>query len=129
MARANLLAYDITTGNLITSFNHRLNGQGRAITASPDGARMYVAGDSPPSTARPTTGSRPSHTATGALNTNFSGSLNASARTVTASNTAVYVGGKFTTANGSSAGPAGRLLHRRGLLRLEPRSRDARSMP
>jgi hypothetical protein len=30
VARANLLAHDITTGNLITTFDHRLNGQGLA---------------------------------------------------------------------------------------------------
>ena len=43
--RANLLAYDITTGNLITSFDPTLNGQVRAVAASPDGTRIYVVGD------------------------------------------------------------------------------------
>jgi len=43
--RANLLAFDITTGNLITAFNHALNAQGLGITASPDGSRVYVVGD------------------------------------------------------------------------------------
>jgi hypothetical protein len=44
VSRANLLAYNLTTGNLVTSFNHSLNGAGRAITASPDGTRVYVGG-------------------------------------------------------------------------------------
>ena len=35
---------DITTGDLITSFNHSLNGLGKTITASPDGSRIYVGG-------------------------------------------------------------------------------------
>src|SRR4051794_23883833 len=43
--RANLLAYDIGTGKLITSFAPNLNGQVLAVTASPDGSRLYVAGD------------------------------------------------------------------------------------
>src|SRR5690349_6302746 len=43
--RANLLAFDIRTGNLITSFNHSLNAQGLVVTASPDGTRVYVGGD------------------------------------------------------------------------------------
>ena len=103
VARANLLAYDITTGNLITTFNHRLNGQGRAITASPDGSTLYVAGDF--TTVDGVTHNRIASfsitTAAGVLNTGFTASLNGSARTVTASNTAVYVGGSFTSANGN----------------------------
>ena len=38
VTRSNLLAYDITTGKLITSFNHSLNAQGLAIAASPNGS-------------------------------------------------------------------------------------------
>ena len=103
VARANLLAYDITTGNLITAFDHRLNGRGRAITASPDGSTLYVAGDF--TTVDGVTHNRIASfaitTAAGVLNTGFTASLNGSARTVTASNTAVYVGGSFTSANGN----------------------------
>src|SRR3954463_12402578 len=43
--RNNLLAFDIRTGNLITSFVPDLNGQVMAVTASPDGSRIYVGGD------------------------------------------------------------------------------------
>src|SRR5215468_1052836 len=45
VTRNNLLAYNITTGNLITSFNHSLNGQGMVVQASPNGSRVYVGGD------------------------------------------------------------------------------------
>jgi len=103
VARANLLAYDITTGTLITAFNHPLNGQGRAITASPDGRTLYVAGDF--TTVDGVTHNRIASfsitTAAGVLDAGFTASLNGSARTVTASNTAVYVGGSFTSANGN----------------------------
>ena len=43
--RSNILAYDITTGALITSWAPSLNAQGLAITASADGSTIYVAGD------------------------------------------------------------------------------------
>ena len=101
VARANLLAYDITTGNLITGFNHTLNAQGRSITASPDGSRVYVAGNF-------TTVDGIAHnriaafdTATGALIPGFAG-LNNTTLAITASNSAVYVGGSFTTAGGNA---------------------------
>ena len=45
VARSNLLAYDITTGKLITTFSHTLNAQGLAIAASPNGSTIYVVGD------------------------------------------------------------------------------------
>ncbi len=41
----NIFAYDIRTGNRATKFNHSLNGQGRVVAASIDGARVYVGGD------------------------------------------------------------------------------------
>ncbi|MEZ5249825.1 MAG: hypothetical protein R2713_11610 [Ilumatobacteraceae bacterium] len=43
--RSNFLAYDLTTGNLITSFAPSFNGQVRTVVASPDGSRIYVGGD------------------------------------------------------------------------------------
>ena len=42
--RGNLLAYNITTGNLVTSFAPTLNGQVKTVAASPDGSRVYVGG-------------------------------------------------------------------------------------
>src|SRR3712207_8227272 len=38
-------SYDIRTGELITSFAPSLNAQALAVTASPDGSRIYVGGD------------------------------------------------------------------------------------
>jgi PKD repeat protein len=43
--RSNFLAYDLTTGQLITSFAPSFNAQVRTVTASPDGTRLYVGGD------------------------------------------------------------------------------------
>jgi PKD repeat protein len=42
--RSNLLAFDLTTGELITSWAPSLNGAGRVITASADGSRIIVGG-------------------------------------------------------------------------------------
>ena len=101
--RGNLLAYDIVTGNLITSFAPTLNGQVRAVTASPDGSRIYVVGDF--STANGQARSRIAaySTATGALITSFNPvGVTASARAVVATNTAVYVGGGFQSAGGTT---------------------------
>ena len=43
--RANILAYDITTGALKTGFAPSLNAQGLALAASPDGQTIFVGGD------------------------------------------------------------------------------------
>ena len=42
--RANLLAYDLTTGALMSSFAPSLNSDVKAVAASPDGSRVYVGG-------------------------------------------------------------------------------------
>lgn len=43
--RANLLAYRLSTGELIASFAPTLNAQVRSVASSPDGSRLYVVGD------------------------------------------------------------------------------------
>src|SRR4051812_9603374 len=40
-ARNRLLAYDITTGNLDTTWNPYLNAQGQVVALSPDKKRLY----------------------------------------------------------------------------------------
>ncbi|CAN5125372.1 hypothetical protein BH09ACT1_BH09ACT1_13530 [soil metagenome] len=102
VTRSNLLAYNITTGVLSTTFVHSLNGQGRAIAASPDGTRLYVGGDF-------TTVDGATHTriaafnlTTNALITTFTASANAIVRALAATNTSVFVGGEFTSASGTS---------------------------
>ena len=98
--RANLLAFDLTTGALVTTFNHTLNGQGRNIIASPDGSRIYVAGDF-----TTVDGVARGHiaafsTATGALITGFAPTSNAPVLALAVTGTTVYAGGNFSTAGG-----------------------------
>ncbi|MBE7189788.1 MAG: cell surface protein, partial [Jatrophihabitans endophyticus] len=115
-ARSNLLAYDITTGDLVTSFDHSLNAEGLGVTASPDGSTVYVVGDF-------TTVDGAAHkhiaafdTATGALITGFKAGLSGETAAVTASSSAVYVGGNFFGAGGTTRtrlaafSPSGALL-------------------
>jgi PKD repeat protein len=94
--RRNLLAYDITTGNLVTSFAPDLNGQVLSVAASPDGSRIYVAGDFTVANGQARYRVAAYSTATGALIGSFNPSGPTSqARAVIATNDTVYVGGGF----------------------------------
>lgn len=44
-ARNRLAAFNATTGALVTSFNHNVNGSIRALATSPDGTTLYAGGD------------------------------------------------------------------------------------
>ncbi len=102
--RANMLAYDITTGNLITSFAPSFNAQVRALAVSPDGTRLYAAGDFTTVNGAVHNRIAAFNAQTGALITTFTGGTDASTKGVTATNTTVYVGGLFSHANGVSRG-------------------------
>src|SRR3954468_15855917 len=45
VARARLAAFSASSGALVTSFNHTVNGTIFAVTASPDGKTVYIGGD------------------------------------------------------------------------------------
>lgn len=100
--RRNMLAYDITTGNLITSFVADLNAQALAVTSSPDGSRIYIGGDF--TTVNGLTHNRIAafSTATGALVSTFNSSVYGSVKAIAATNTTVYAGGNF-----NAVGPGG----------------------
>jgi len=98
----NIFAYDITTGNRVTTFNHSLNAQGRSIVASPDGTRLYVGGDF-------TTVDGVAHghvarfnTATGSLDNSFTTSVDAKVRALSATASTVFIGGGYTRVNGAA---------------------------
>ena len=101
VTRNNLLEYNMTTGNLISpSVPPNLNAQVKAVTASPDGTRVYVGGQF-------TTADGVAHNriaafnaSTGALISSFSPSLDSSVYAIAATNSTVYVGGTFSRANG-----------------------------
>ena len=100
--RHNLLAYDIRTGELISSFAPDLNGQVLAVTASPDGSRVYVAGDF--TTADGQTRKRVAayDTATGTLVASWKPNVQSQVRAIAATAGTVYLGGSITAVGGVS---------------------------
>lgn len=98
--RANLLAYDLTTGELVTSFQADTNARVNAIAVSPDGSRVYVGGQFT------TVGGQTRYriaafdTTTRQLVSSWQPSLDASVYSIVATNDTVYVGGGFSQADG-----------------------------
>ncbi len=101
--RANLLAYNIDTGALL-NWAPSLDAQARAITASPDGKRIYVAGDFSKVDGQWRLHVAAFDTATGALVSGFAPTLSSNALAVAATNTTVYVGGEFNSAASVTGG-------------------------
>lgn len=96
VVRNNILAYDITTGNLNTTFAASLNAQAKAITAAPDGSRIYVAGafTQVNGVSQPYVAAL--NPATGALITSFAPKVNSRVYALAATNTSVFMGGWFS---------------------------------
>ncbi|SDF51532.1 hypothetical protein [Klenkia brasiliensis] len=101
--RNNLLAYDIRTGQLITSFAPDLNAQALVVTASPDGSRLYVGGDFTVANGQSRLRVAAYDTATGALVTGFAPAVYGQVRALAATASTVYAGGSV-----SSVGSVGR---------------------
>jgi PKD repeat protein len=101
VARTYLLSYDLTTGAL-TNWAPVLNGQVRAIAASPDGSRLYAVGAF--TTVNGVSKNRlvAFDTATGAVISSFAGSANGEVFAVAATASTVYFGGNFSQSNGVS---------------------------
>ncbi len=98
----NIFAFDISTGNRVSAFNHSLNAQGRSITASPDGTTIYVGGSF-----TSVDGAARGHiaafdTASGTLKSGFTPNASGSVRAVSATNSVVYLGGGFSAVSGQS---------------------------
>ncbi|MGY1601003.1 PKD domain-containing protein [Geodermatophilus sp. SYSU D00815] len=105
VVRNNLLAFDIRTGELITSFAPDLNAQAMVVTASPDGSRIYVGGDFTVADGQPRYGIAAYSTATGQLIDTFRPVVGSQVRAIAATNTTVYIGGwNFGVAGGVARG-------------------------
>ncbi|WP_308166519.1 LamG-like jellyroll fold domain-containing protein [Actinomadura sp. NEAU-AAG7] len=102
VARSNILAFDLATGDLITSFDHALNGQGLRVAASPDGRRVYVGGEFTQVDGKPRARLAAFDTATGALDEGFAPQVSSIVRGIAATNSKVYFGGNFFNVNGKS---------------------------
>ncbi len=100
--RTYIAAFNTSTGALDTGFNVTLNGRVHDISASPDGTRLYIAGQF--TTANGVTRNRIAavNPATGALITTFNPNANGGVRSIDSSNTTVYASGDFTTIGGAA---------------------------
>ncbi len=99
--RSNILAYDLTTGALKGSWAPSLNGQGMAITASPDGRRIYVGGDFTQVNGKIRNRLAVFSAATGELLTDFQPGVNGTVRALQTIGDVVYAGGLFTSTGGN----------------------------
>jgi hypothetical protein len=102
VAAQNFFAYDVTTGSRIASFAHSANGQILAVTASPDGTRVYLGGDFTAIDGQPHGHIAAIDTTTGALVPSFTPSANGQVRAIAVSSSTVYVGGNFTKIGSST---------------------------
>lgn len=102
--RSNLLAYDITTGNLITTWAPTVNQQALAIAASPDGSTIYVGGSFDQANGQVRSRIAAFSASTGALVANFKPLAQTSVRALAVTSSNVYFGGDFTTVNGFARG-------------------------
>ena len=99
--RSNILAYDLTTGNLNTSFAPTVNGTVKAIAASPDGSRVYVGGTFTTANGTSKFNLAAFDSKTGALITAFKASVGGSyVQAIVATGNTVYVGGLIGAGNG-----------------------------
>lgn len=97
--RSNLLAYDLTTGNLLP-FTHQVNGTVRSVQASPDGTRLYIGGSFTQVDGKGRWGIAAFDLATGELLSSFHPAIGGTyVNAITVSETNIYVGGLFTQAN------------------------------
>ncbi|MEJ5915167.1 LamG-like jellyroll fold domain-containing protein [Pseudokineococcus sp. 1T1Z-3] len=98
--RANLLAYDIRTGELVSSWAPTLDAQGLVITASADGRTVYVGGDFTAANGAARKRVAAFDAATGALVTAFAADTNGRVRGLAVADGTLYVGGDFSVLRG-----------------------------
>jgi PKD repeat protein len=94
VVRSNLLAYNINTGEL-TGFAPVVNGQVRAVTASPDGSRLYIGGTFTSVDGQPRNRIAAFDVANGQLIGDFAPPVNYDVYAVAATNSTVFAGGDF----------------------------------
>lgn len=97
VVRNNILAYSISTGNLITTFAPSLNAEAFSVTSSPDGTRIYVGGSFSAVNGARVWSIAALDAKTGALLPKFVPKPAGQVRAIVATATTVYFGGSFTS--------------------------------
>lgn len=102
LPQRSLAAYDINTGRIDRNFRPTFNGGVNAVEASPDGTKLFVAGtfSTVNGVARQKVASLNLTTGAPLAAFNFAKSTNNQATALSATNSTVYVGGRFTRING-----------------------------
>jgi len=97
-----LMSYDLTTGLINSSFNPVFDGQVLEVEASPDGTKLFVAGQF--NTINGVTKRKIARIdpVTGAPVAGFTAQANGRATALAVTNTAVYAGGQFTMVNSTA---------------------------
>ena len=98
--RSHLLAFDIRTGNLITTWAPALNAQGLAIDASADGSTIFVGGDFSTVNGQFTNRIAAIDAVTGALLPGWYSLVNTRVAALDVVGDTLYIGGYFTTVDG-----------------------------
>ena len=98
--RSYLLAYNVTTGQLISSFAPTLDAPVLGVAASPDGSRVYAVGDFTKVNGQNRYRAVAFNTANGSVVSSFAPGISARTRSIIATNDTVYLGGSFTNISG-----------------------------
>ncbi|MEQ1785490.1 MAG: PKD domain-containing protein [Acidimicrobiales bacterium] len=101
-ARANVLAYNLSTGALIPGFVANTNGTVRTVTKSPDGQRIYIGGQFTQVNGTNRYRIAALNPTTGAVITGFNAIAGSTVKDLVATSTTVYAGGIFTSAGGGA---------------------------
>jgi PKD repeat protein len=101
VSRNNLLAYNLTTGEL-TGFNPNLNSTVRALVAAKDGSRVYVGGNFTKAGTVTRYRLAAFTVSSGALVTSWAPQLNGRVAALGISGGSVFAGGTFTQASGQA---------------------------
>src|SRR4029453_2332194 len=101
IARANLVAVDATTGQLVPTFDPRASDDVNALLRSPDGTRLYAGGVFHNVRGAPTCDRLASlDPVTGAANPAFGPQPNAAVLKLALAGNTLYAGGTFSTVHG-----------------------------
>ncbi|MBS1836901.1 MAG: PKD domain-containing protein [Actinobacteria bacterium] len=107
--RSNILAYNLTTGELIQSFAPTVNGTIKAVTPSPDGSRIYIGGLFTSVNGQNAYRLAALNATTGAFISSFTPILSYAVDAIVATGSTVYVGGEFGYAGSANSTVRSRL--------------------
>lgn len=99
--RSGLIAFNVTTGQLITSFTANVTGVVKSISLSPDKRTLYLAGNFSAVNGVRRTSIAAVNASTGAV-LPFAPTANTTVNAILATSRAVYLGGEFTQISGSA---------------------------